>query len=97
MPRCIILATAEADLDRIWEFIARDSPDNEDLFVGSIHEFCTDTLGCHPMMSRSRSELDPELRSFQFRNYTIFYRPIDAGVEIFHIYDGHRDLDALIN
>ena len=97
MPQCIILPTAEADLDLTWAFIARDSPTNAGQFVDRIHDFCNNTLAYQPMMGRNRSELDPELRSFTFNNYIIFYRPIDDGVEIFHVYESHCDIDALFH
>lgn len=97
MPQCVILLSAEDDLDQIWEFIARDNPQNADRFVDLIYDFCNDTLATQPMMGLSRSVIEPELRSFAFRNYIIFYRPIEDGVEIFHVYESHRDIDALFH
>ena len=48
MPQCIILPSAEDDLDNIWDFIAQDSLQNADRFVDGIYDFCRETLAAHP-------------------------------------------------
>jgi toxin ParE1/3/4 len=95
MPQCIILPSAERDLDDIWDFIARDSPLNADRFVDRIYELCRETLAYQPLMGRPRDELSPGIRSFAWRRYLIFYRPIDDGVEVVHVYHGNRDYGVL--
>ena len=47
------------------------------------------------MMGRSRSELAPDLRSFPFEAYVIFYRPLDNGVEIVRVIHGSRNIESL--
>ena len=54
-------------------------------------------LAENPRIGRSREELAPELRSFSFLNYVIFYRPIDAGVEIVRVLHGSRDIEGLLD
>lgn len=95
MPQCIILPSAEADLDSIWEFIARDSPQNADRFVDSIYNFYRETLAYQVMMGRPRDRLAPGIRSYVFQRYLIFYRPVDDGVEVVHVYQGNRDIESL--
>jgi toxin ParE1/3/4 len=46
-------------------------------------------------MGKQRSELAPLLRSFPVKNYLIFYRPIDEGIEIVRILHGSQDIETL--
>ena len=55
------------------------------------------TLAENPRIGRSREELAPELRSFPFQDYVIFYRPIDNGVEIVRVLRGSRDIESLLD
>jgi len=48
-----------------------------------------------PNMGTQREELSPGLRSFPLRNYIIFYRPMEKGVEIARVLHGARDLPKL--
>ncbi len=95
MPQAIILPSAQADLDDIWDYIASNSIQNADRFVDRIYELCQKTLAYQPLMGRSREELVPKLRSFPVGNYVIFYRPISDGVEIVRVLHGSRDIESL--
>ena len=68
MPQAIILPSARADLDDIWDYIASNSIQNADRFVDRIYELCQKTLAYQPMMGRSREELASQLRSFPAGN-----------------------------
>jgi toxin ParE1/3/4 len=66
---------AEADLDGIWLYVARET--------GSVNiaHFLIDNiterfwfLGEHPYAGRRRDDIKPGLRSFPAGNYLIFYR-----------------------
>ena len=46
-------------------------------------------------MGRLRDELAPFLRSFPVKNYLIFYRPIDEGIEIVRILHGSQDIETI--
>jgi toxin ParE1/3/4 len=48
-----------------------------------------------PLLGRLRPELALNLRSFPVDNHVIFYRPIDAGIEVARVLHGARDIDAL--
>ena len=63
-------------------------------FLDTISERCH-MLARHPEIGRLRPELAPDLRSFAVRNYIIFYRPIDDGIEVARVLRGSRDLDSL--
>ena len=47
-------------------------------------------------LGRPRPELRPDLRSFPFKGYVIFFRYLDDdSLEIVHIIEGHRDIAAI--
>ena len=91
---------AEAELDGIWIYIARES--------GSI-EIATRTveniaerfwlLARYPHMGRRRDhDLRPGLRSFTADNYVIIHRILeDDVVLILHVVQGSRDIEALLS
>lgn len=45
-------------------------------------------------MGRARPELLPDVRSFAFRGYVIFFRYVDDVFEVVNIIEGHRDLES---
>ena len=93
MSRVIFAPLAEADLDEILGYIARDKPRAAVDFVARLREKCY-TLGTHSEIGQRRPELGADLRSFAVGNYVIIYRPISGGVEIARVVSGYRDLDA---
>jgi toxin ParE1/3/4 len=88
---------AEAELDDIWYYIAKESDSIEiaDRMVDSI----TDRfflLARFPHIGRRRDEdLRPGLRSFVVGEYVIIYRVEDGEILILHVIRGSRDLEAL--
>ena len=97
MPQALLLPSATSDLAELWDYIAYDNPANADRFVDRIRSTCSTTLAENPRIGRSREELSPELRSFPFQDYLIFYRPIDDGVEIVRVLHGSRDIESLLD
>jgi toxin ParE1/3/4 len=86
--------SARADLDEIWFVIAQDNPVAADLFLQRIISRFP-LLTSMPYMGRARKELAPDLRSFPVRNYVIFYRSTEGGIEVVRILHGARDLPPL--
>ncbi len=97
MPQALLLPSATSDLAELWDYIAYDNSANADRFVDRIRSTCSTTLAENPRIGRSREELSPELRSFPFQDYLIFYRPIDDGVEIVRVLHGSRDIESLLD
>jgi len=95
MPHAVLRNSAEADLAEIWEYIARDSPENATRFVRGIRETCNATLAYNPRIGRRRADLAPRLRSFVVQDYVILYRPIDDDVEVVRVLHGSRDIESL--
>ena len=98
MARFILSEFVEPELAAIWDYIAIDNPAAADRFLeaafGTFQE-----LARTPGMGRTRNFPQTQLnnlRSFRikdFGNYLVFYRPIQDGVEVFHVLHGARDLE----
>ncbi len=88
---------AEADLDEIWYYTAKESQSFEiaDRVVDSITARFL-LLATHPHVGRRRDEdLRPGLRSFPVGEYLIIYRVGAEDVLILRVIRGSRDLEAL--
>jgi toxin ParE1/3/4 len=92
---------AEAELDGIWLYMARESSvDIASRVVDSITERFW-LLARHPYIGRPRDEdLRPGLRSFAAGDYVIIHRVEriegDDVVLILHVAPGQRDVVALL-
>ena len=87
MPGLLKRPEAKNDLEKIWWFIAQDSPDNADKFLDRIQDCCL-ALADFPKMGVSREELEATLRSQPVGNYLIFYFPLEDGVDIIRVLHG---------
>jgi toxin ParE1/3/4 len=87
---------AEAELDEVWWYIARESGSVETAraVVGSITQRFH-FLSAYPRIGRRRDDLRPGLRSYPADDYVILYRIDGADVVIVHIFHGRRDIDGL--
>ncbi len=98
MPKLILSEFVEPELAAIWDYIAIDNPDAADRFLESTHDTFV-MLAQRPDMGRIRTFPQARLnnmRSFRvrdFERYLIFYRPIQDGIEVFHVLHGARDLE----
>jgi toxin ParE1/3/4 len=90
-------AQAEAQLDGIWLFIARESG-SIDAATRMVHGI-TDRfwlLATHPRMGRRRPELSGELRSFTAGDYVILYSIEGENVMLIHcVLHGKQDIESL--
>lgn len=91
-----ISARAEDDILEIWLHIAADNVDAATRLNSTFHDTFR-TLADTPYMGRARDELPiPNLRSFPVKEYIIFYRVTERGVEVVRILHGKRDIEAII-
>lgn len=93
-----VSAEAEAELDKIWLYVATESGDAEtaERLINSItdHFFL---LSKHPHMGHRRdSDLRPGIRSLSVGAYVIIHRIDGRDVLILHVFHGRRDLKALL-
>src|SRR5215813_14669771 len=88
---------ARAELDDIWDYIARASGDAAvaDGVIDSIVDRFY-LLGRYPRLGRARDDLRPGLRSFPAGEYVIIHTIDQADVLILHVPHGRRDIQGLI-
>ncbi|HEY2951756.1 MAG TPA: type II toxin-antitoxin system RelE/ParE family toxin [Verrucomicrobiae bacterium] len=91
-------AEARDELRQIFRTIASDDRNAARRVVGRILQRCP-LLESHPLLGRERPEFAlPGLRSVALSPHVLFYRVTgEKVVEIAHIIDGRRDLDALLD
>lgn len=94
MSRFRISTQAAQDIENIWKYLAENNLKAADRLFDTLRESFP-KLAKFPQMGKQRSELAPLLRSFPVKNYLIFYRPIDEGVEIVRILHGSQDVETL--
>ena len=94
-----LLPEAEADLDDIWLYVARESGsiDAANRLIDAITERFW-LLGQYPRIGRRRdSDLRPGLRSFAVDEYVIYYRADGMDALILHVTHGGRDIERLLD
>lgn len=98
--RIVLRREAEGDIDSISDYIAHDNIDAARRFRQMVKEDIT-SLAEMPGMGALREFPNPRLHGVRswpikhFRNYLIFYRPIERGIEVLRIIHGARDIERL--
>lgn len=102
MPEIRFSRYVRGELAEIALTIAEDQPDAAERFLVCANQ-TFELLAEQPRLGRvrrfSKSRLK-DLRSLlvkDFEKYLIFYQPISDGIEVFHVYHGARDLEALFD
>jgi toxin ParE1/3/4 len=85
---------AEADLDEITAYIARDNPARAVTYVIELREHCRE-LVAFPEARRLRPELGEGVRLSVFGNYVVLYVVHPDLLEIRRVVHGARDLTDL--
>jgi toxin ParE1/3/4 len=94
--RYILTKAATADLIQIAEYIAADNPKAADRMIGLIEKRC-DSVVDFPDRGTDRSQWGAGLRSVNVGNYYVFYRHVNASIEIARIIHSARNIDAIFN
>ena len=91
-----MLPSVQADLVNIFEYIARESGSLVigRRFVEGLRQKCRDLSSLPATIGRARPDLRPDVRSFAFRGYVIFFRYNGDWFEVANIIEGHRDINA---
>jgi len=84
---------AEADLDDIYDYIARDVPYYAELFIDRLID-ATDKLQDHPRIGRRVPEADQrdDIRELIVQSYRIIYWVTEENIHILTVIHGSRDL-----
>ncbi len=95
MARLKYLDSAKHDLVDILRYISRESGSLAvgQQFVGALRQKCGHLAQLPGQMGRPRPELRPDIRSYAFRGYVIFFRYIEDAFEVVNVLEGHRDTD----
>jgi toxin ParE1/3/4 len=94
MPRVRLSKQALQDLDEIWLYIAKDSPDAATRLMDEISSRCG-LLANFPESGRLRPEFNQKtVRSFAVRNYVVFYTVTSANIRVVRVMHGARDVKA---
>lgn len=96
MPKLRWLSSAQADLLDILEFVARQSGSTAVgiRLVADLRGKCSNLARLPGAMGRPRPELRPDIRSFSYNGYVIFFRYQAGTFQVVNIVHGHRDIDA---
>jgi toxin ParE1/3/4 len=94
--QCLFSPLAEADLEEIGDYIARDNPTRTITFIQEIRELCHNITAV-PEGYPLRSELGENIRMAPFRRYLIFYTAGIESVRIERILHGARDISNLLD
>lgn len=94
MRRLVLLDTALADLIGIARYISKRSRNRAIgiRFAEELRSKCTQLAALPGTLGRPRPELRPDLRSFPYKGYIIFFRYLPDVFEVVNILEGHRDL-----
>lgn len=92
---------AERDLIDHIAYISDHNPDAAERFLTAAED-AFERLAQFPRMGRRWDSTSPHLAEVRtwiiqhFRNYCIFYRPIDGGIEVIRVLYAKRDLRRLL-
>ena len=91
MATLMISPQANQDLLDIWLYIAEDNLLNADRFLDKIKD-TAQRLAEFNDIGTDRPELADGLLSFPLDRYMLYYRKIDAGIELARVLHGSRDV-----
>lgn len=94
--RCYLTPLAAADLERIAEYIATDSPPRASVFIAELRlviEAIGDVPRAFPLVPRYEAR---GIRRLVHGRYLVFYRIAAEHVEVLRVTYGARDLDPLL-
>jgi toxin ParE1/3/4 len=101
-PRILAKPQVERDLIEHFSFIASDKVKPAERFLRMAEE-SFNRLAADPLSGQAWQSPLPQLAGIYlypmpspFRNYLIFYRPIENGVEVLTVLHGARDLQTVL-
>ena len=101
MTRIIRRPLARRDIVATALYIAEQSPDAGRRFLAAIESTIV-AIAAMPGMGAPRQYRDPRLQGLRmiavagFEKILVFYRPIEAGIEIVRVLHSARDIQAIL-
>ncbi|TRU80931.1 MAG: type II toxin-antitoxin system RelE/ParE family toxin [Microcystis novacekii Mn_MB_F_20050700_S1] len=93
MNQYIISTEALRDMEQILDYLTNINISAGEKFLEEFSKKCRYLIQ-FPLMGRSYREIRPYLRGLPMKNYIIFYRLTEQGLEIMRVIKGERDLEA---
>ena len=94
MPAAFRTLLAQADLDHIWDYIAEDSPAAADRFLTRLEKRCM-ALAEMPATGTPRPDIGAAVRCAPVNPYSVYYRPVDGGIEVLRVLHQARHLQRM--
>lgn len=94
MRRVRLTPAAREDLDAIWSYIAKESPNAADRFLRRLSDRMN-RLPLAPYAGERQDQYREGLRSIVEGAYVIFYLPTDGSIDVHRVLHGARDLPQL--
>ena len=92
--RIVYSGPARRDLDQIWDYIASDNPAAASELVARIVKKCQ-SYANQPELGEASNTLLPGCRQFSVGQYVIYYRQVEAGIELIRVLHVARNVDPL--
>jgi plasmid stabilization system protein ParE len=94
--RATFLASVRDDFLAILTYIAETSGSVAigEAFVRQLRLQCHKLAAMEGVVGRARPELRPDIRSFPYKNYVIFFRYVSGRFEVVHLLERHMDVEA---
>jgi plasmid stabilization system protein ParE len=91
--RLIYLSSARQDCRDILRYLTRESGNLTvaRAFVDRLQQQCQRLASLPGTLGRARPELRPDIRSFPYRGYIVFFRYEADTFEVVNVLEGHRD------
>jgi plasmid stabilization system protein ParE len=95
--RLVYLSSARQDFRDILRYLTRESGDRAvaRTFVDRLQRQRRKLASLPGTLGRGRPELRPDIRSFPYRGYIVFFRYEADTFEIVNVLEGHRDFLSL--
>lgn len=97
MNRYVLGPEADQDLTDIWDYIAADSIDAADRWIGKLFD-AFESLAQHPNLGHKREDLTTHSVLFwPVGSYLVIYRITPSSLQIVAVTQGSRDIPAFLN
>jgi toxin ParE1/3/4 len=94
--KVVVSANAEADLEEIGDWIARDNPVRAASFVRELREACLALAAMPRAFPIVPHRAKSGIRRKPYRNYLIYYSVGKERVEILHVLHGRRESEPIV-
>ena len=96
MRELVYTHAAKQDLLGILDYITAESGNVAVglRFTMQLRQQCSKLATLPGTLGRARPELRPDIRSFAFKGYVIFFRYAAGVLEVVNILEGHRDIES---